>query len=67
MLLIIIEDYRPIELRKDNTIISNEKIVKKILPIIDIDSTYKIGIPNVITYVFKVYGYKIATMKSVKK
>ena len=67
LLLAIIEDYKVIDLREDNTILSSENIVKKILPFIEIDSTYKVSIPDVITYTFKVYGYNLAIMKAEKK
>jgi len=63
LLLGIIEDYRIIDLRKNNTIISNKDILKKILPLIDINSIYKISIPNIISYKFKINGYELAKME----
>ena len=39
-------------------------IIKKILPFIELDSTYKISIPKKISYSFKVYGYNMAIMKA---
>jgi hypothetical protein len=64
LLLAIIEDYRVIESRKTNSIISDKSIIKKILPFIELDSTYKISIPKKISYSFKVYGYNMAIMKA---
>tara|TARA_B110000037_G_scaffold213899_1_gene269012 strand:- start:1824 stop:2282 length:459 start_codon:yes stop_codon:yes gene_type:complete len=62
LILAIIEDYKIIELRKENSIISDKNILKKILPLLEINKTYKIEIPNKISYEFKVYGYELAVM-----
>lgn len=63
LLLAIIEDYKIIELRHTNMIISDKDILKKILPLLEINKTYEISIPGKISYKFIVYGYNLAIMK----
>ena len=66
LILAIIEDYKIIELRKSNSIVSDKKIINKILPLLQIDQKYIFTIPNKIQYSFKVFGYELAKMTTRK-
>lgn len=64
LILAIIEDYRIINI-ETNKILSDKKIIDRILPYIQMDE-YIISVPHKIQYNFKVSGFKLAIMK-VKK
>ena len=67
LILGIIEDYRIIDTRENKNIISNDEIVKKIIPFIDLDKKYIISIVNKIEYEFHVKGNQLCIMKVKKK
>ena len=66
LIIAIIEDYRVIELRKSNSILTDKTIIKKILPLLQIDKKYIFTIPNKIQYSFKVFGFELAKMTTRK-